>query len=262
MKRDDLIKAQGARLTAARIAAGFRSGRAASAELGFPESTYGAHEGGRRTIGQDDAEKYAKAFRARGAKVDAQKILFGSEREQEAFALVDLDPEVITAPDNTASSLFVRASYGGVVEAGTFREVGEFDDPDRDPDYVPRDDRFPRAAYFIFDVAGDSMNAANPPMGPGSRVIAVKFDNFRNRLTLQSGDVVVIERTRDDGALRERSIKELELDDQETPVLPAFDEPPSQTHHRAERFRCRRCHARRGARHCDRRHDPSAPPLN
>ena len=115
---------------------------------------------------------------------------------------------------------FVLATYGGIVEAGTFREVGEFEDPDREPDFVPRDERFPRAAYFVFDVAGDSMNAADPPMKAGSRVVAVRFENFRNRLTLQSGDIVVIERTLEDGALRERSVKELELGEEETRFCP------------------------------------------
>ena len=130
-------------------------------------------------------------------------------------------------PDIGANG-FVRAMYGGIVEAGTYREIGEFADPDREPDFVPRDERFPRAAYFIFDVAGDSMNAAEPPMKAGSRVVAVRLDNFRNRLALQSGDIVVIERTREDGALRERSVKELELGEDETRFCPRSTNPRHQ----------------------------------
>ena len=133
-----------------------------------------------------------------------------------------------TGSNKGNSGGFVRATYGGVVEAGSFREVGEFEDPDREPDYVPRDERFPRAAYFIFDVAGDSMNAADPAMRAGSRVIAIKLDNFRNRLALQSGDIVVIERTREDGALRERSVKELDLGEKETRFWPRSTNPRHQ----------------------------------
>lgn len=68
---------QGRRLKAARLAAGFRSGRAAAVEAEWAESTYSSHEGGRRQIGQDDAERYARFFRASG--VTASGILFGQQ---------------------------------------------------------------------------------------------------------------------------------------------------------------------------------------
>jgi len=74
-----LRKAQGARLLAARKTAGFRSAREAALANGWAESTYRAHESGTRTIGQDDAEKYARRFRSRGADISAQAILFGDE---------------------------------------------------------------------------------------------------------------------------------------------------------------------------------------
>lgn len=67
---------QGKRLEAARRAAGYRSARAAALDNGWPESTYRAHEGGTRTIGQDDAERYTKRFRALGATAKASDVLF------------------------------------------------------------------------------------------------------------------------------------------------------------------------------------------
>jgi hypothetical protein len=70
---------QGRRLALARVAAGFKSARAAALACGWAESTYRAHEAGERRIGQDDAEKYSKKFRAYGAKFTAQAILFGDE---------------------------------------------------------------------------------------------------------------------------------------------------------------------------------------
>jgi hypothetical protein len=72
-------KEQGKRLALARIAAGFKSARAAALACGWAESTYRAHEAGERRIGQDDAEKYSKKFRAYGAKFTAQAILFGDD---------------------------------------------------------------------------------------------------------------------------------------------------------------------------------------
>ncbi|WP_066923066.1 S24/S26 family peptidase [Methylobacterium sp. CCH5-D2] len=74
-----LRKAQGARLKSARVAAGYRSAREAALSNEWSESTYRAHEGGTRTIGQDDAERYANRFRFDGVQVSARGILFGDE---------------------------------------------------------------------------------------------------------------------------------------------------------------------------------------
>lgn len=67
---------QGKRLAAARADAGYKSARAAALELGWRESSYRAHENGTRTIGQDDADRYAAAFRAKGVDVTGQAILY------------------------------------------------------------------------------------------------------------------------------------------------------------------------------------------
>jgi phage repressor protein C with HTH and peptisase S24 domain len=80
-KEERLRRDQGRRLTEARQAAGYRSARAAAMENGWPESSYRAHESGTRTIGQDDAERYARRFHLRGAQVTAQDILFGAADE-------------------------------------------------------------------------------------------------------------------------------------------------------------------------------------
>lgn len=71
-----LQQRQGSRLREARDAAGYGSARAAAIGQGWPETTYRAHEGGWRTIGQDDAEKYTRAFRALGSKITAEMVLF------------------------------------------------------------------------------------------------------------------------------------------------------------------------------------------
>jgi phage repressor protein C with HTH and peptisase S24 domain len=81
LQSGDIHKAQGRRLAAARLAAGYRSARAAALANGWPESTYRAHEAGTRTIGQDDAERYAGRFRSRGSPATARQILFGEGGE-------------------------------------------------------------------------------------------------------------------------------------------------------------------------------------
>ncbi len=57
-----ISKEQGARLKMARRAAGYRSARDAALQHEWAESTYSAHERGSRTIGLDDAGRYARAF--------------------------------------------------------------------------------------------------------------------------------------------------------------------------------------------------------
>ncbi len=90
-REDNQRKQQGARLRAARIAAGYRSAREAALQNRWPESSYRAHEAGTRTIGQDDAERYARRFRAAGAEISARAILFdGAEPARPAPQSVPL----------------------------------------------------------------------------------------------------------------------------------------------------------------------------
>lgn len=79
MADDKIRKQQGERLAQARARAGWRSARSAALDNQWAESTYRAHENGSRTIGQDDAETYARRFKAAGVDVTAQGILFGFE---------------------------------------------------------------------------------------------------------------------------------------------------------------------------------------
>lgn len=74
----EIRKEQGARLKAVREKF-FGSADGAAEENNWKKSTYRSHEGGWRTMGDDDAERYARAYRLRGAKVTAKEILFDSE---------------------------------------------------------------------------------------------------------------------------------------------------------------------------------------
>jgi hypothetical protein len=80
-------KLQGERLRLAREAAGFKSARSAALENNWPESSYRAHESGTRTIGQDDADRYAKRFRQLGVHVTGQHILYGDAAPPDAITL-------------------------------------------------------------------------------------------------------------------------------------------------------------------------------
>lgn len=80
MDREQKIRRQqGERLRRAREVAGYKSARDAALSNHWPESSYRAHENGTRTIGQDDAERYAKRFRSAGVDVSAKTILFDDD---------------------------------------------------------------------------------------------------------------------------------------------------------------------------------------
>lgn len=106
----------------------------------------------------------------------------------------------------------------GRTAAGIFREVIEFDDGE--PEYVfePEDEDFPKTKRFALTVEGDSMNAADPPMPDGSRVICLDFE--QTGLPFIEGMIVVVQQIREGGHLREWSVKQIELHDDEVWFCP------------------------------------------
>lgn len=132
-----------------------------------------------------------------------------------AYLQGDTDDPEIPSPLSTSESdltqvrqRLVTVPKVGRTEAGEFREVLEFDDDEREFIVERPDDEFPNARMTAFEVAGDSMNAAEPPIMPGSVIVCVNFDD--TGLPLIDGMIVVIERTRNGGLTREWSVKEVE----------------------------------------------------
>lgn len=109
----------------------------------------------------------------------------------------------------------VGIHVAGSVRAGVFREVDQIAAEAGDEDsmiYLPADNLFPEARLMAFDVEGDSMNALKPrPILPGDRIICVAFEDIEDHFTLRDGQVVVVERSRDGGMMREWSVKQIEL---------------------------------------------------
>ncbi|MFH6780809.1 MULTISPECIES: LexA family transcriptional regulator [Methylobacterium] len=104
--------AQGERLRQARLAAGYRSARDAALQNAWPESTYRAHEAGSRTIGQDDAERYAERFRRDGVEVTAKGLLFG-------------DDDAPEPPAEGGSLAGAVVGVKGLISAGGLIETGD-----------------------------------------------------------------------------------------------------------------------------------------
>ncbi|KAA0684553.1 helix-turn-helix domain-containing protein [Neorhizobium sp. P12A] len=106
----------------------------------------------------------------------------------------------------------IAARVAGIVEAGSFREVDEFDQSEPEQIMLPRDERFPRARLLVFDCNGDSMNDLRPrPIFPGDRLVCISYEDVEGEVELRSGMIVVVQRERDGGHFREWSVKQLEL---------------------------------------------------
>lgn len=78
-------ESMGDRLKAARLKAGYKSARGAALAMGWPPSSYAAHENGQNDFSPDDAERYARAFKTtagwlltgEGSGVPRKTILLG-----------------------------------------------------------------------------------------------------------------------------------------------------------------------------------------
>ena len=121
----------------------------------------------------------------------------------------------------------VPVRRAGLVEAGAFRRVDEFqEDGDFHILYEPRDPRFPQARLAYFDVSGDSMNALQPrPILSGDRVVCIDYEDMKGRLPLRDGMVVVVEQTLAGGHIRERSIKQIEIYEDRVAFCPRSTNP-------------------------------------
>jgi len=131
------------------------------------------------------------------------------------------------APELTkAKRALGSAPMVATVEAGAWREVDEFDQSDPEWIAVPPDDKYPDATQEVYLVSGDSMNALQPhPITPGSRLICVRYDEIAARAPLRDGLVVIVQRTRDGGHVRELSVKEVAWFDDRIEFQPRSTNP-------------------------------------
>lgn len=123
-----------------------------------------------------------------------------------------------------ANDAFSFARVDGRVQAGSWVEVDVYDGDDGQVISAPRDPLFPFARQIAYLVGGDSMNKAEPkPIRDGDYVICANFEDAG--IEPVNGMQVVIERTRHDGELRERSVKEVMIFPDRTEFHPRSDNP-------------------------------------
>jgi phage repressor protein C with HTH and peptisase S24 domain len=139
--------------------------------------------------------------------------------EFEAETLPTLRPGLAPASRN-----FTLARVDGRVQAGAFLQTEVFDDDLGETISAPRDPDFPFARQIAYRVGGDSMNQAEPrPIRDGDYIICVAFEDVG--LKPANGMKVVVQKTINDGQLRERSVKEVRTFPDRTEFHPRSSNP-------------------------------------
>lgn len=238
---DSLRQQQGERLRAARLTAGFRSAREAALSNNWPESTVRAHESGTRTIGQDDAEKYARRYRLSGADVTARSILFGQDgteslpamskpslakRSPSALLKGDRNEEAIDSPSPRAGNLISELPYIpilGRVAAGVWGPVKPANPSVKPkPSRFPPDPRYPIDAQFDLVVEGNSLNL----FAQDGEILRC-VDLVKARLHYRDGDLVIVSRSRASDE-RETTAKRVRTRNGRYELWPESDDPDYQ----------------------------------
>ena len=211
------MKTRGERLAWAREQAGYKSKSEAARALQIPIPTYNSHERAEEPGGRDfdpeQAEAYARKFRV------ALGWLLTGKGDPKAGG-DEVPPQL--RPVEMSVTQYVIA---GSVAAGTFREVSEFFDEELPKITAAADMRYPHARHMAFEIEGDSMNKARPPMLEGGYLLCVDYEDLEGRVPLRDGMKVVVERTKDAGHLREWSVKEVELYEDRVEFHPRSDNP-------------------------------------
>lgn len=135
------------RLQAAREAAGYVSATDAARAFGWNETTYRAHESGRRGLKKNVAVRYAKAFRA-----DEAWLLTGKGTPPKGV-------DVKHNRDHSKALIEVQSSGEipviGEIAAGVWQEAIEMLDTGESIPFIPHP-RFPKDAQRALRVRGDS----------------------------------------------------------------------------------------------------------
>jgi len=160
-------------------------------------STVRAHENGQNGIKAPMAARYAKAV-----GVSPEWLLYGRASDDRGAM-----PEL--------SELPLLSS----IQAGAWLAVDETGQ--EEPEMVPhaREQAYRHARQWLREVQGDSMNAAG--VMPGDLAHLVEFFGAG----LENGMIVEVTRSRADGALREITLKEVEVSDRGILLWPRSTNP-------------------------------------
>lgn len=162
----------------------YRTAQEAVDALGVPYSTYAGHENGSREFDIDTAKRYARLFR-----VKWDWIMEGATN---STAQPELSPATLP---------LANVPVLGNVSAGTWMEVQEGVELEVNQFVSPAAD-FPALWQYAFRVEGTSLDKI---AGPGSILICV--DLIKSGVPIEDNSLVIVERTRFDGQMMERTAK-------------------------------------------------------
>lgn len=173
------------RLRQARLDAGYSSAADAARTFGWEIPSYRSHENGTRAFDIEAAKRYGRAFRVNpGWLLALDKIQYVTNEESRERIV-----EVI-----------------GSVAAGVWKEATEWPQSDRF-EIVVGPSPIPNAKRFGLRLDGYSMDQVFPP---GTLLDCLSI--FDVNVEPETGDIVIVERIREDGK-HELTVKEYQRDD-------------------------------------------------
>jgi SOS-response transcriptional repressor LexA len=120
-------------------------------------------------------------------------------------------------------------SFAGIVQAGMFRPVDEYflQDDVEVPDFVTAHPGYRRARQYTWRVVGSSMDAAN--IRDGMWVVGVDYGDYIDRYgDVESGEFLVVQRSRHGDSERELTVKEVKFYRDRMELLPRSTDPTFQ----------------------------------
>lgn len=188
------------RLKAARLKAGYATAKSAAEAMGATVSTYIQHESGARGFPASRAARYAKFFR-----VAPEWLLYNRGSSDP----VEVEPTLTELP------------LIGPVQAGAWLAIDDTSQEEPPMMAAAADRRYPHARQWLREVRGDSMNARN--IYPGDFVHIVELVGAG--ISLNTGMIVEVVRSRDGGSLKEITLKEVEVTDRGLVLWPRSINP-------------------------------------
>lgn len=195
LKYDEAFEnqARAERLKQARKAAGYSSGEKAAARFAWKVNTYKAHESGRNGFGIADARRYAYAF---GVSPSWLQTGEGEEPQKR--------PPSSGLQMSNAPIGMIRVT--GKVAANTWLSVDDMDFGYDDIDYVPSIGGYPPEWQFALVIEG---NCLNKIAQHGERLVCL--NTIAASMSIEDGDLAVVERRRYGGQMVERTAKRVRL---------------------------------------------------
>lgn len=211
----------GARIKQARIAAGFPRAAAAAEALGVVYATYAAHENGSRDA-SGNITLYARRY---GVSTDWLLTRRGAGPKGSDAAPSDdgLGPPIAVGTE--------APSFAGIAQAGLFRPVDEYFNQDESwemPAGLVRYPGYPRLRQYTWLSQGNSMVEAG--IHDGQWIVGADAGDYVDQVgDIESGDLVVVERTRYQGSERELTVKEIHYFRDRYELRPRSSDPQFET---------------------------------